>query len=93
MDQLENIFSMMIENSGLELHRLLEARLQEEWREIVGDNLSQHLSVHSLDGDRLLLEATDPSWSHQASMLRNKIRKRINEHFERDLVSKISIKN
>jgi len=93
VEPIDRIFSDMIAESGMDSRKLFEARLEQEWTEIVGDNLAQHVSIYSLHGDHLTVQASDPSWSHQASMLRHQIQDRINDHFGEDLISGVDVKN
>jgi predicted nucleic acid-binding Zn ribbon protein len=91
VDQIENVFGELIEKSALDPRRLKEARLHEEWEDIVGEDLARHLSIQSFENSRLTLKATDPSWSHQASMMTTRIRESINDYFDESLVSDVSI--
>lgn len=91
MDQINDVFADVIKETGIDPFELKRARLREEWEEIAGEDLSNHLSIRTLDGDTLILQATDPSWSHQASMMTSKIRNSINEHFDEELVANVTI--
>lgn len=91
MDQLDDFFGGVIEESGIDPVKLRRARLREEWEEIVGEDLSRHLTIHSLERGRLLLKASDPSWSQEASMMRNQIQSNVNKHFDSRLVTNVKI--
>lgn len=91
MEQIRSVFQEIVDKSGLDPTRLQMARLQEEWDEIAGEQLAQHLTVESLRNGELILRASDPSWSHEASMIREGLRKEINQHLETQLISSIRI--
>lgn len=91
MKQINEFFGEMIKKSGINPRRLQVARMREDWTEIAGDSLAPHLQVHSLKNGELRLKASDPSWSHEASMLKENLRKEINQYFDSQLVTSIRI--
>lgn len=67
--------------------------MEEEWSEIVDKPLTRNLKVGSFENGHLLLLASDPSWSQEASYRTKEIRTAINEHFEHELVESIRVKH
>ncbi len=67
--------------------------MEEEWFEIVDEPLARHLKVGSFENGHLLLLASNPSWSQEASYRTEEIRTAVNEHFDHELVESIRVKH
>ena len=49
------------------------------WSEIVGDAVADHVQPVRLDGQRLVVEVSDPAWATQIRLLTDTLRRRISE--------------
>ncbi|MFB6355336.1 MAG: DUF721 domain-containing protein [bacterium] len=92
MDSLDDVLDEFVDDEEIR-PEIDAARLREEWNEIAGDELSSKLSVVSFQYGRLALKACNPSWSHQASMLKQDLKQTINDYFGYQLVQTIQVKN
>lgn len=50
-----------------------------KWVEIVGEPLARHVAPVRLDGERLVVEVTEPSWATQVRVLSGRLCERIAE--------------
>lgn len=73
--------------------RIDSIRLEERWSDILTNPLSEKLTPVEFDDGRLWLTAANPSWSQEASLKKETIKRTINDFFDRDLVDEIHIKN
>lgn len=71
---------------------LERVRLRQHWGEVLGDPLAGHLEMLSLDDGVLVVGADDPSWGQEASLKREEIRRTINDHFDRDVVETLRVR-
>ena len=49
------------------------------WPEIVGPDVAEHTRPVSIDGDELVIAATDPSWASEVRWLEKQLLERIAE--------------
>jgi len=49
------------------------------WSEIVGEAVADHVQPVRLDGQRLVVEVSDPAWATQIRLLTDTLRRRISE--------------
>ena len=49
------------------------------WSEIVGEAVADHVQPVRLDGQRLVVEVSDPAWATQIRLLTDTLRRRIGE--------------
>lgn len=92
MESLGEALDEFVRKQGLQ-EALDRVQLEEQWDDIVGPPLANHLSVSKLNNGRLWLTASDPSWSHQATMMQEEIRRAINSAFDRELVRSVRVQN
>lgn len=92
MEQIGELIEEVLENEDLR-EPYVRVSLKEKWSEIAGDLLSSHLQVVSYQNKRLVLVAEDPGWSHQAELMKEDLKKSINNFFKTGVVEKIRIKN
>ncbi|MFB6226784.1 MAG: DUF721 domain-containing protein [bacterium] len=89
---MDEVLDEFIQDNGLH-DRIDSIRLEEEWSDILNQPLSENLSYGDFDDGRLRLKASNPSWSQEASLKKEAIKKTINEYFDRVLVDEIHIQN
>lgn len=90
--KLGDVIDKVLKEKGLK-QAVDKCRLQEDWEDIVGGLLSSHLEVVSCEDGRLVLKAGDPGWSQQAQMMKGKLKKAINNHFDYQLIDSVRIVN
>jgi predicted nucleic acid-binding Zn ribbon protein len=49
------------------------------WTEIVGDAVAAHVQPVRLDGQRLVVEVSDPAWATQMRLLTDRVQQRIHD--------------
>jgi len=49
------------------------------WDEAVGEAMARHVQPVKLDGDRLVVEVSEPAWATQVRVLADRIRERLAE--------------
>ena len=49
------------------------------WTEAVGEAMARHVQPVKLDGDRLVVEVSEPAWATQVRFLTDQIRARLDE--------------
>ncbi len=92
MEKLGKIIEEVLEHENLQ-EPFVRAALKEKWEDIAGNLLASHLQVVSYRKKRLVLVAEDPGWSHQAELMKEDLKNKINDYFEKRVVKKIRIKN
>jgi hypothetical protein len=92
LESINEVLEEFIDANDLRSH-VDSVRLQQEWSNILESPLSDNLTVQSFDDGRVLLLASNPSWSQEASYQKNQIRQEINDYFDYDLVESLRIKH
>lgn len=67
-------------------------RLNVDWAEIVGPEISEQARPLSLVGSTLTVVAQDPRWVTQLRWMGTQISKKVNDAFEEQIVSKVEVK-
>jgi predicted nucleic acid-binding Zn ribbon protein len=49
------------------------------WEQVVGEAMARHVQPVRLDGDRLVVEVSEPAWATQVRVLGDRIRARLAE--------------
>lgn len=49
------------------------------WREVVGEAMAAHVQPVKLEGQRLVVEVSEPAWATQVRLLGDQIRDRLHE--------------
>jgi predicted nucleic acid-binding Zn ribbon protein len=62
------------------------------WPEAVGPKIAANTRAVSVIRGRLLVEARSPAWVQECSLLKNKIKKKINDKIGADAVKDITFK-
>ena len=92
MEPLSKVLEEVIKKYGFK-RKLQKQRLEQEFAQIVGEVFAQNLKIVRFENKRLVLVASDPGWSHQASLMKNEFMKKINNYFEEEIVKEIRVKN
>ena len=58
------------------------------WKELVGEQVAQHVSPIKLDRGRLLIEVDDPAWSTHMKFLERDICTTLSHHLKQESVSR-----
>ena len=76
--------------SRLGLRRDLDDyRVFEAWERVVGPQIARNAQPTRLDAKRLVVTVKSPVWMQEISLLREQIRRQLNEWMGRELVSEI----
>ncbi|MGM0380557.1 MAG: DUF721 domain-containing protein [bacterium] len=92
MEKIGSIIKEVLKNENLQ-EPFVRASLKEKWEEIAGNLMASHLRVVSYKNKRLVLVAEDPGWSHQAELMKEDLKEKINNFYETPVVKNIRIKN
>jgi len=92
LEPLSDLLKKFIKEKGFEKN-LQKSRLKQDWEEIAGKTFAEHLKIVKFEQKRLVLVASDPGWSHQASLIKHDLKKKINSYFGNQVVKEIRIKN
>jgi hypothetical protein len=92
LDSINEVLEEYIDANDLRSN-VDSVRLQQEWSNILDPPLSDNVTVESFEDGRLLLLASNPSWSQEASYQKDQIRREINDYFDYDLVESLRIKH
>lgn len=74
------ILNRLMTRYGLET-KLLESRLRDQWRGIVGEGIAAHTIPVRIRYPRLCLWVDSPAWADQLRGLKSLILKKVNERF------------
>jgi predicted nucleic acid-binding Zn ribbon protein len=76
--------------SRLGLRRDLDDyRIFEAWDRVVGKQIAQHAQPVRLDARRLVVHVRSAVWLQELSLMRDDLRRRINEWMDREIVTEI----
>jgi len=76
--------------SRLNLRRDLDDyRVFEAWERVVGPQISRNAQPTRLDAKRLVVSVKSPVWMQEISLLREEIRRKLNEWMGREIVSEV----
>ena len=62
------------------------------WSEIVGDDVAAHTRPVSIEGDRLTIEADDPTWASEVRWLGNEVVARLAEVSGSDRIQAVNVR-
>jgi predicted nucleic acid-binding Zn ribbon protein len=62
------------------------------WAEIVGEDVAAHSRPLSIDGETLVIVASDPTWASELRWLENEVLSRLTEVSGSDRVSKVNVR-
>lgn len=91
LDSFGAILSGLAKRLGLE-SRLLELRLQHEWREIVGEPVGSHTWPAQIRFKKLYLIVENSVWLHQLTFLKPALLAKLNAAAGTELVSEIVLR-
>jgi predicted nucleic acid-binding Zn ribbon protein len=63
-----------------------------QWAEIVGEDVAAHSRPLSIDGETLVIVASDPTWASELRWLENEVLARLTEVSGSDRVSKVNVR-
>ncbi len=92
MEKIGEIIKDVLADENLQ-EPFVRATLKENWEEIAGELMAAHLQMVSYEKGRLVLVAEDPGWSHQAELMKEDLKSKINDFYDKKVVKKIRIKN
>lgn len=91
MESIAEVLDSFVDERGMQ-GELDRVRLRQKWETIAGDPMARHLSVASLERGVLTLAADDPSWGQEASLQRETLRRAVNDHFGREIVTDVRVR-
>ncbi len=62
------------------------------WAEIVGEDVAAHSRPLSIDGETLVIVASDPTWASELRWLENEVLSRLTEVSGSDRVSRVNVR-
>ena len=62
------------------------------WAEIVGEDVAAHSRPLSIDGETLVIVASDPTWASELRWLENEVLSRLTEVSGSGRVSKVNVR-
>jgi predicted nucleic acid-binding Zn ribbon protein len=62
------------------------------WAEIVGEDVAAHSRPLSIEGETLVIVASDPTWASELRWLENEVLSRLTEVSGSDRVSKVNVR-
>lgn len=62
------------------------------WEEVVGPDLARHSRPSSIDGDRLVVTADDPTWASEFRWLENEVIARLAEVAGTDRIAAVTVR-
>lgn len=77
LNPLTDILSRFLKSHGMAIH-MLEFRLQQHWREIVGEHVARHTWPESIRHRKLYLVAENSVWLQQLLFLKPELLAKIN---------------
>jgi len=90
-DSLGSILSGLAKRLGLESH-LVELRLQQHWREIVGEPIASHTWPAQLRAKKLYLIVPNSVWLQQLTFLKPTLLAKLNEAAGTELVTEVVLR-
>ena len=63
-----------------------------KWPEIVGEDVAAHSRPVSIDGDTLIISASDPTWASELQWLENEVIAQVAKVSGSDRVSKVKVR-
>ena len=91
LDSLGTILSGLAKRLGLE-PRLLELRLQHQWREMIGEPIASHTWPDQIRFKKLYLVVRNSVWFQQLTFLKPTLLAKINEEAGTELVTEIVLR-
>lgn len=92
MEKIGTVIQTLFKKKSFFSYRLAEAKIFIEYREIVGEKLSEISVPLGLRNKTLFIGVKNPIWSHQLHFLKPEIIDKINSKFSRTVVKNIIFK-
>ena len=64
----------------------------DRWEEVVGADVARHCRPAAVEGDRLVIVASDPVWASEVRWLAQQVLERINELSSADRLTSIAVR-
>lgn len=64
----------------------------QQWEVVVGADVARHCRPVAVDGDRLVVAASDPAWASELRWLSDRVLERINELSSTDRLKSITVR-
>lgn len=90
MEKLSKILDEFLEKKDLK-RKILVRDLILNWKIFVGENLSSHIYPKSVKNKILILYSDHPVWSENFKIVSSEVKKKINEHYNIDLIEDFKI--
>lgn len=91
LNPLPDILSRFLKTHGMAIH-MLECRLQQHWREIVGDHVARHTRPESIRHRKLYLVAENSVWLQQLLFLKPELLAKINDAADGEALTDIVLR-
>ena len=62
------------------------------WEEVVGADVARHCRPVAVEGDRLVVEASDPTWASEVRWLSERVLDRVNELSSTDRLASLTVR-
>jgi predicted nucleic acid-binding Zn ribbon protein len=86
--KLDGVLETVVSRLGLR-RDLDDYRIFEAWERVVGEQIARNAQPVRLDAKRLVVNVKNPVWMQELTLLREDIRRRINEWMGRELVQEL----
>lgn len=70
---------------------IIQGKLPDVWREVVGDTIADSVSIVKLKDGTLFLSAASSSWKSEILLRRHDLINKINDKFQSKIVNKIFV--
>ena len=90
MNRLSNTLRELVDDLSLDAE-LREARLRENWEQIVEGPLCRNVRPLRIEGNTLVLAAEDASWRQEANLLAPEILEATNQYLDEPDVRRVRI--
>ena len=64
----------------------------QRWAEVVGPDLARHTTPSAIDGDRLIVTASDPAWASEFSWLEQEVVGRLAAVSGSDRITRVTVR-
>lgn len=64
----------------------------ERWEEVVGADVARHCRPAAVEGDRLVILASDPTWASEVRWLADRVVARVNELSSTDRLKTVAVR-
>jgi predicted nucleic acid-binding Zn ribbon protein len=90
-DQLGNVLESVLKASSLQIDLSLH-KLWRQWDDLVGPTIAQNARPAAIKGKLLLINVSSAPWMQQLQYLKDDLVEKINDDFDKEIVTDIRFK-